>query len=463
MARALHCQKLASQFIAQRGTVGGIRRLHFAQGDFWWWDGGVYRRLPSRGYHCQDLNDRILQWMRGLWGRAGPLDDDPEPWAFSKLTFEWVCDNVQAILRTTSPGSMPRWIHPEDDDERNDVWIGFPNGVLSASSLRRGNPKFVRVNPRWFSTNIMPYVYEPAATCPLWEAAIREWLDGDLDTIKFVQEYIGYCMVPPHGKFPIALFLEGEGANGKTVFCETVEALVGPANRSAVPLEKFGHNFRLYDTLGCLINVCSEVDEKTTLPTHVIKKFVDQETITFDRKYHVGVTTRPTARLIISWNRRPSVTDTSHGFWRRVRVVPFRHRYREVDADPFFKFKLQRELQGIFNWAMRGYCRLMEAGWFTESEASVSVTTQFRRESDPLGTFLGNHVSVSEGGHVSKRTLYNEYCGWASDMGMEAVSVNAFTRAIRRKFPGASVVRLRDDNGKRCQYYTGVVLDKESL
>ena len=67
-------------------------------------------------------------------------------------------------------------------------------------------------------------------------------------------------------------------------------------------------------------------------------------------------------------NRLPTVTDTSTGFWRRIRVIPFnadfenKQRYQRIDD---LKEALDEELPGIFNWAMEGLARLRENEFFT--------------------------------------------------------------------------------------------------
>jgi putative DNA primase/helicase len=50
------------------------------------------------------------------------------------------------------------------------------------------------------------------------------------------------------------LVLEGEGANGKSVYMAGLEAMLGEDNCSHVPLELFGDRFSRTQTLGKLAN-----------------------------------------------------------------------------------------------------------------------------------------------------------------------------------------------------------------
>lgn len=60
-------------------------------------------------------------------------------------------------------------------------------------------------------------------------------------------------------------------------------------------------------------------------------------------------------------NRLPAISDTSEGFWDRMRVIPFLERIRGSERDnPNLKDEIvAEELPGILNFALGGLCSLL--------------------------------------------------------------------------------------------------------
>lgn len=56
--------------------------------------------------------------------------------------------------------------------------------------------------------------YDPSAKCPLWEAAMNEWMCGDQDLIEYVQTGLGLTLTSD-ASAPALFFSQGNGENGK--------------------------------------------------------------------------------------------------------------------------------------------------------------------------------------------------------------------------------------------------------
>ena len=117
--------------------------------------------------------------------------------------------------------------------------------------------------------------------------------------------------------------MEGEGANGKSVVCEILTAMLGEENVSNVPLEIFGERFQLAASLGKLANIASEVGELKSVAEGFLKQFTGGDRMLFDRKGLLPIHARPTARLVLATNNRPRFSDRSAGLWRRMILLPF--------------------------------------------------------------------------------------------------------------------------------------------
>ena len=91
----------------------------------------------------------------------------------------------------------------------------------------------------------------------------------------------------------------------------------------------------------------SETNESTRLNEARIKALTGGDSITARFLYSESFTFDPVAKFWLALNHLPQVRDDSLGFWRRVRVVPFKQRFSGEDADPDLMDKLCQELPGL--------------------------------------------------------------------------------------------------------------------
>ena len=82
--------------------------------------------------------------------------------------------------------------------------------------------------------------------------------------------------------------------------------------------------------------------------------------------YREYFTLKPQLKLIYNANGQPRVRDSSYGFWRRCRHVPFNASFTGERCDPRLREKLEAERSGILNWMLDGFC-----GWNRAARARV--------------------------------------------------------------------------------------------
>jgi len=426
---------LAEDFIRTRYLEEGVRTLQFASGQFWVWSSGRYSPIPKDA-----IGDALMYWLIGVKNLPNPKVRDN------------TLECVRAIVRASTRGPPPCWINPETDAEISANWLGFTNGVLDLTAWGQGGLRLRETSPRWFSTIILPYAFDPQRKCPRWDKCLTEWLGDDTDAIQVLQEYAGYCLTPDHS-LEAGLFLEGCGANGKSVFSETLIQMLGPDNCSAVALEDFGRGFELAPTLGKLMNVATETAEGTRLPVSRVRAFISGDRMEINRKYMPHLQANQHPKLLVSWNRRPEVNDQSRAFWRRVLLVGFYREFRDGAEDRGLRRKLLDEIPGILNWALQGLRRLRKVGGFTRAASVEDVSASFRRDNDPLGMWLEDHLVISPGMSVRKEEVYQRYCLWATESEVFPVTKAELGRRLLRTYPGS---RTRRSGSARVPEYTGI-------
>ena len=104
----------------------------------------------------------------------------------------------------------------DSDKARNDqvIYLTLQNGLFDLVE-----ETLISHTPEIFTTNLLPYDYEPSAQCPMWEKYLDDVFMGDKDKITFAQESIGYAFLKEIPK-PAVFFLIGSGSK-TTNACRT--------------------------------------------------------------------------------------------------------------------------------------------------------------------------------------------------------------------------------------------------
>jgi P4 family phage/plasmid primase-like protien len=254
--------------------------------------------------------------------------------------------------------------------------------------------------------------------------------------------------------------MEGEGANGKSVACAVLTAYLGRENVSHTPLESFGQRFSLIRTLGKLANIASEVGDLDKVAEGNLKAFTSGDRMQFERKFKEPVEALPTARLVLATNNRPRFSDRSGGLWRRMILMPFNTTIPESER-VFGMDKPQwwedvGELLGILLWSLAGLKRLREQRKFTESAVCNAALDDYRLESNPARTFLGEQYTTDLNADIVTTDVYSAYREWCETNGYRPLGSNTFGKEIVRAFPQATQGKVFSTNGTRVNGYKGI-------
>jgi putative DNA primase/helicase len=324
--------------------------------------------------------------------------------------------------------------------------INLKNGLLDIDSgLKPHTPQFKSITQ-------IPINYDPNARCPLWNKCLMDWFPGETDVIDLLQEWMGYCLVPDsrHHK---ALILIGEGANGKSVFCEVLRSLVGVENVSAVSLNSLSRSFSVAELYGKLVNLSIEAEIKGGIEEGVFKQIVAGDAIQAERKYRDPFVFNPFVRLVVATNNLFDVADRSEGFYRRLMIVRFERAIAEACQNRELKSKLEAELPGILNWALVGLRRLEARDSFRLPKRVQDEVAEFQRWNNPVGCWLEDCCELDPDSWKSSADLNESYGIWARTMGQKPLASNRFGIELQRL---RGVQRKRSSCPARTQGYQGI-------
>jgi len=305
--------------------------------------------------------------------------------------------------------------------------LNLKNGILNMES-----ESFDPHSPDILSTVQSQTSFETGAECPLWLKTIKEILP-DPESRQLLSQIVGYSLTPDNSHQKGFIFY-GDGANGKSVITDVLEALAGSDNCSALHLSDFKERFRLAELQNRLINFSTEVEAKGLVDDARIKGIITGDPLTAERKNQQPFVFRPFVKLIISANNLPQTTDKSYGYFRRWIILPFTETFSTQNKDRRrAKRIIETELSGVLNWAIGGYKNLQDMGSFIEPRASVEAHDEHHRQVDPTIDFVDEKIRVLNDNSGSPlQEIYQAYRKWMDDNGNQPLGLINFNRTLAR-------------------------------
>lgn len=272
--------------------------------------------------------------------------------------------------------------------------INFNNGILD---LNTKSKELLKHSPEYGFRSVLPYSYDPIAKCPQFKNWIWEIMEGDEALIAILQEFMGYIVRGGEYKYHKALFLDGTGRNGKSTFLDVLKALIGAGNYAAIPIKALvGDKFVGAGLDGVLANFSDETSSQELKESGPFKNLTGDGDMVAQKKYGDPFHFRNRAKLVISYNNIPDLSDLSVGMLSRPIIVPFKKFIKKGTEDKKIKEKLFSELPGIFNFALRGWDRLEAKNDFTYSEKSVLALARVEAESCNVTQWLENYMDIND-------------------------------------------------------------------
>lgn len=337
------------------------------------------------------------------------------------------------------------------------------NGVLDLETM-----ELMPWSKDYLTTIKLPINWNPDArnhpSLDLWRATLHEWI-SDESSIKFIQEFFGYTLTP-NCKRRTALFLYGEGHNGKSLMLEILEVLYGE-HISKIPLKKISGRFTTKNLMNQLVNICADISNEYIQQTSIIKRIVAGESLHGEIKYGASFDFNNTAKLIFSANKLPRAADTTEGWYSRWKIVKFPHSF-EVDDNYYHSmldtFHTKEGKEVLLYWAVEGLLRLRKNNSFTHSEVMHQEMLDYMRANDSVVEFLDDCTEKvkerNETTRVATTALYTIYKEWCQKGGVKPKSFRNFIDSVQTH--GFNKKRTYIENGDRKTAFLGMKLVEEA-
>jgi P4 family phage/plasmid primase-like protien len=263
-------------------------------------------------------------------------------------------------------------------------------------------------------------------------------LEPDRDElIQLIQEFGGACLLGVAFQYQKALVLVGDGANGKSTLQQVFAGMFPPGSVTSISPHDMSKQFRLAGLVGARLNLVSEMPRDRLLSTEELKKAIAGEQLTGERKHKPPFKFTFRGGMLFSANALPAHRDTTHGFWRRWAIIPFRRRFtRDEQVLDLANHILEAELPAIVSWHLTGAAILADrASGYWIPGTSHKRSSEWRKDADQVVAFITDKCRVLEPGNeqawAGARDLYQAYQSWAAETGHSPLSSTSFGRRIK--------------------------------
>jgi putative DNA primase/helicase len=317
--------------------------------------------------------------------------------------------------------------HLSKPEPENDVClVNLMGGTFEVTPNRFTLREFRRED---FLTYQLGFVFDQNAPCPKWQKFLDEVLP-DKQRQEVLAEYIGYTFT--NLKLEKTLMLYGTGANGKSVFFDAINALLGKENVSNYTLEALGHPYYRAMIGDKLLNYSSEISNQ--LHAEKFKQLTSGEPVEARLPYGQPMTLTKYARLAFNCNELPREVEHTEAFFRRFLIVPFDVTVPEEKRNyNLAREIIEEELPGVFCWVLQGLQRLLDQGKFSDCEAARIALEAYRKESDSVAMFLEDQNMVK---HPTKsillKELYVTYREFCQTEGFRPLNKKNFSKRLRQ-------------------------------
>lgn len=293
-----------------------------------------------------------------------------------------------------------------------------------------------------------PVEHDANAECPRWLEMLKTIFDGNEETIKFVQRAVFYSLTGSIDE-ECMFILYGTGANGKTTFIETIQALVADYG-SVAPIELLlksnkaqTDSERLFAPLtGVRFLSVTEPEQNDRMAMGRIKRMTGGDTLAARYLYGESFKFRPQFKIWLLTNHPPNLNEVGPAVERRLKLIPFTVEIPKEQRDRKLKeYLIANELPGILNWALAGGPAWREKG-LGDCPAVSQATARMLAEADVVQRFVSEMCTVGPLERIGSRQLFSEFGMWCKENREYSIKQKEFTARLRAlyKFEAPGVV-----------------------
>lgn len=370
-----------------------------AWGKWLMWDGQRWRSEDTLA-----ATDLIRQVCRHASLKAGSVK------TAAKLAASSTVSGVERLARADRrhAGTTEEW--------DADAWfINTPGGVVDLRTGRmRPHDRVDRM------TKVSTATLKPGSTCPTWLQFLDQATGGDATLVAYLQRVFGYCLTGSTQEHAL-FFLYGTGANGKSVFVNTIFTIVGDYGANA-PMDTFmetrgdRHPTDLAGLRGARFVAATETEQGRRWNESKIKEITGGDRVSARFMRQDFFTYVPQFKLVIAGNHKPAIRNIDEAMRRRLHLIPFTITVPPERRDKHLQAKLLTESHAIFEWGVQG-CLAWQREGLRPPQSVLDATDEYFESEDALGRWLDERCVRVANAKALTSELFADWKLWAEGAG----------------------------------------------
>jgi putative DNA primase/helicase len=143
----------------------------------------------------------------------------------------------------------------------------------------------------------------------------------------------------------------------------------------------------------------------------------------------------PSHLIWVLSNHLPEVREGGPSFWRRVRLIPFRHVVPEDDRVPDLHERLlAEEGPAILGWAVLGAVEVLANG-LADPASVTKATEEYEISEDSLASFVRDECLLGADRWCKVSDFRERYERHCDEMGAAPLSAKALTTRLTTEYP----------------------------
>jgi putative DNA primase/helicase len=287
----------------------------------------------------------------------------------------------------------------------------------------------------------------PSGDCPVWHGFLKRVTAGDDDLQRFLQRKAGYALTGltrEHALF----FLYGLGANGKSVYLNTLAGILGEYHRTAA-IETFTastvdrHPTDLAGLRGARLVTAIETEEGRRWAESRIKSLTGGDRIAarFMRQDYFEFA--PQFKLVIAGNHKPGLKSVDEAIRRRFNLIPFLVQIPPEERDETLTDRLKAEWPGILAWMVQG-CLDWQRDGLSAPAVVKAATAEYLEAEDALTSWIDDKCERSPQAKETSTDLFLSWKNWADAAGEPSGTQRRFSQKLEERGFG----KVKDRNGR---------------
>ena len=230
-------------------------------------------------------------------------------------------------------------------------------------------------------------------------------------------------------------FAYGTGQNGKSTLLKLIQRVMGDYQQTGAPGMLVDSNTERHPTeearlQGKRFVTDSETEQNSHFSEAKIKRLTGGDPMSARFMGKDFFDFEPSHKFFLSGNKKPRISGTDDGIWRRINIIPFSVKIAEKDDK--LDDKLWAERAGVLNWLVEG-CLAWQATGLHPSAEVLEANEEYRKDEDTMAEFLEERCERGPGFTVRLADIYLAHCQWLEPSRTKPWQRKSLTHALKQR------------------------------